>query len=294
MTRTVLVTGATGQQGGAAARSLLRDGWHVRALVRDPQAPAARALNSVGAELVPGDMDDRAGLTAAMQDAHGVFSIQPANSAPHFNHGEVRMGVNVAEAAHTAGVRHLVYSSVGGADRDSGISHWNTKWKIEQHIAKLALPVTVLRPVMFMENHANAQYGVTGEFSVLRMVAPGVRIQMIAVTDIGDFAALAFADPDRYLGQTLELAGDELTREQAAAAIERATAHPVPLPPIPREVLERLGANLDDMERAKNFGGWHADIPTLRAWHPSLLTFESWLEREGKTQIERLFATQAT
>jgi len=293
MTRTVLVTGATGQQGGAAARSLLRDGWRVRALVRDPHTPAAHALHAAGADLVPGDMNDRDGLTAAMRDAHGVFSVQPANSAPHFNDGEVRMGVNVAEAALAAGVRHLVYTSVGGADRGSGISHWNTKWEIEQHIAALGLPATVLRPVMFMENHADAHYGVTGEFSVLRTVAPTTRIQMIAVTDIGEFAALALADPDRYLGRSLELAGDELTREDAVAAIERATGRQLHLPPIPRETLERLGADLDDLERAKTFGGWQADIPTLRARHPSLLTFPAWLEHAGKAQFERLFATRA-
>jgi uncharacterized protein YbjT (DUF2867 family) len=292
MSRTVLVTGATGQQGGAATHSLLRDGWHVRALVRDPATPAARALHTAGAELIPGDMTDRDGLAAAMRDTHGVFSVQPANSAPHFNDGEVQMGVNVAEAALDAGVRHLVYTSVGGADRGSGISHWNTKWEIEQHIATLDLPVTVLRPVMFMENHANAHYGVTGEFSVLRMVAPAARIQMIAVTDIGEFTALAFADPDRYLGRTLELAGDELTREQVVAAIERATGQELHLPPIPQEVLQRLGADLDDLDQAKNFGGWQADIPALRALHPSLLTFPAWLEHEGKTQFERLFSTR--
>lgn len=293
MTRTVLVTGATGNQGGAAARSLLRDGWHVRALVRDVSTPAARVLRSAGAELVPGDMTDRDGLTAAMRDAHGVFSVQPANGAPHFNEGEVRMGVNVAEAALAAGVRHLVYTSVGGADRGSGISHWNTKWEIEQHIATLDLPVTVLRPVMFMENHAHAHYGVTGELSVLRMSAPAARIQMIAVADIGEFAALALADPDRYLGQALELAGDELTREDAVTAIARATGRELHLPPIPREVAQRLGTDLDDLDRAKNFGGWQADIPALRALHPSLLTFPAWLEREGKTLFERLFAAQA-
>ncbi|MFI5891142.1 NmrA/HSCARG family protein [Actinoplanes sp. NPDC051513] len=293
MSRTIVVTGATGNQGGATARSLLRDGWHVRALVRDLAAPAARALHEAGAELVQRDMTDRDGMTSAMRDAYGVFSIQPANGAPHFDGGEVRMGINVAEAARTAGVGHLVYASVGGADRDSGISHWNTKWEIEQHIAKLDLPVTVLRPVMFMENHADAHYGVTGEFSVLRMVAPGTRVQMIAAADIGEFAALAFADPDRYLGRALELAGDELTREEAVTAIERATGHEIQLPPIPREALEKMGANLDDLDRAKNFGGWHADIPALRALHPGLLTFPAWLERDGRIRFERLFAAQS-
>ncbi|GAA2317080.1 NmrA/HSCARG family protein [Nonomuraea roseoviolacea subsp. roseoviolacea] len=288
--RTVLVTGATGQQGGATARALLTAGWHVRALVRDPGAPAARRLAEAGAEIVPGDMGDRDSLAEAVRGAHGVFSVQPAAGPPHGVAEEVRLGVNVADAAHAAGVRHLVYASVGGADRDSGISHWNTKWEIEQHIRALGVPATILRPVMFMENHARPHYGVTGDAALVRVIPPRATVQLIAVTDIGAFAALAFADPDRYVGKALELAGDELSRDALVAAIGRATGRPVDVEPIPAERRAALGLGAADMEAVDSFGGWRADIPALRALHPGLMDFETWLEREGKVQFDALFA----
>jgi uncharacterized protein YbjT (DUF2867 family) len=198
--------------------------------------------------------------------------------------------VNVADAAHAAGVRHLVYTSVGGADRGSDITHWNTKSEIEQHIRALGLPATILRPVMFMENHAGPIYGVTGEAALVRMIPPGATVQLIAVSDIGAFAALAFADPGNYLGKAIELAGDEVTREQLIAAISRATGRTLDAEPIPREVLVQLGVDADNIERAKSFGGWQADIPALRGLHPDLMDFETWLAREGKAKFAALFA----
>ncbi|MFI6789236.1 NmrA/HSCARG family protein [Nonomuraea sp. NPDC050383] len=287
--RTVLVTGATGQQGGATARALLAKGWHVRALVRDPGAPAARLLAKAGAELVPGDMGDRESLAEAVRGAYGVFSVQPAAGPPHGVAEEVRLGVNVADAAHEAGVRHLVYTSVGSADRDTGIATWNTKWEIEQHIRALGLPATILRPVMFMENHTRPGFGVTGETALMRIIPPKARVQLIAVADIGAFAALAFTDPDRYLGEALELAGDELTRDDLAAAITRATGHPVNTDPIPEERRAALGLGASHLE-TESFGAWAADIPALRALHPGLMSFETWLDREGKALFAALLA----
>ncbi|MEU7742385.1 NmrA/HSCARG family protein [Nonomuraea sp. NPDC049158] len=287
--RTVLVTGATGQQGGATARALLAAGWHVKALVRDPDSAAAGLLAKAGAELVPGDMGDRESLTEAVRGAYGVFSVQPAAGPPHGVAEEVRLGVNVADAAHEAGVRHLVYASVGGADRDTSISHWNTKWEIERHIRALGLPATILRPVMFMENHTRPHYGVTGEGALVRIIPPKATVQLIAVTDIGAFAALAFADPDRYLGLALELAGDELSRADLVAAITRATGRPVNVEPIPAERRAELGLRESDTEAVESFAGWQADIPALRALHPGLMDFETWLRREGKTLFEALF-----
>lgn len=293
--RTIVVTGATGLQGGATARRLLTsgEGWHVRALVRDPRRPAARALAEAGAELVTGDMGDRASLDAAFAGAHGVFSVQPAYDAPHFDPDEVRLGVNVADAAHAAGVRHLVYTSVGGVDRGSGITHWDTKWQIEQHIRALGVPATFLRPVMFMENHASAKYGVTSPTALIRMIAPGARVQLIAVDDIGTFAALAFADPATYLGLALELAGDEVTREELASSITRATGIEVGAAPVPAEVLAAQGIDIDNVQRGGSFGGWQADIPALRKLHPGLMDLRTWLDSVGAGLFARLVG-QAT
>lgn len=284
----ILVTGATGQQGGAAARRLLADGWRVRALVRDASAEAAQAIAGAGAELVKGDMGDRASLDAAAEGVHGVFSVQPAFGAPHNDGGEVRFGVNVADAALAAGARHLVYASVGGADRDTGISHWNTKWEIEQHIRAIGLPHTILRPVMFMENHASGPFGVFGETALIRMIPAHFTVQLIAVTDIGAFAGLAFADPGAYLGKAIELAGDELTHPQLVAAIEQVVGRTLLTESITTEKLKEAGVNTEDTARAESFGGWQADIPALRALHPGLMDFATWLEREGKAKFDAL------
>jgi uncharacterized protein YbjT (DUF2867 family) len=282
----ILVTGATGLQGGATARRLLAGGWPVRALVRDPHRPGATALARAGAELVVGDMDDRDSLDTAVRGVHGVFSVQPAFIAPDFAENELQRGLNVADAARAAGVAHLVYASVGSADRASGIPHWEVKWEIEQHIRALGIPATVLRPVMFMEYHADPTYGVYGQAAHIRTIPPDERVQLIAVSDIGAFAALAFADPRRFVGQAIELAGDELSLDQLLSAITRATA---------RDVAAIAGRTPPDSSTAEreftamttSFCGWRADIPTLRRLHPALLDFDNWLEKEGKPLLEK-------
>ncbi|MGW4771783.1 NmrA/HSCARG family protein [Nocardia sp. NPDC004278] len=292
--QSILVTGATGWQGGAAARRLLTNGQKVRALVRDPHSPAARELAAAGAELFQGDMGDRDSLDVAMRDVYGVFSVQPTQgypgTPPTFTlDDEVRLGVAVAEAARAAGVRHLVYSSVGGADRDPGIARWATKWRIEQHIATLGLAATILRPVRFMENQADPTLGVRDGI-LTDVFRPDTRVQLIAARDIGAFAALAFENPDEYLGKALELAGDELTMPQVVGAITRATGQPVSYRSLPREALE--GRDPDAIAGfvfANERGGWQADIPALRKLHPGLLTFDTWLARDGKAQFADTF-----
>jgi uncharacterized protein YbjT (DUF2867 family) len=147
----VLVTGATGRQGGAVLKHLLARGRPVRVLTRRPDSPAALALAARGVEIAAGDMDDRASLERAMRGVGGVYSVRDFWSSGAER--EVRQGFNVADAAAATGVAHLVYSSVGGAERNSGIDHWETKWQIEQHIRGLGLPATMLRPAAFMENY---------------------------------------------------------------------------------------------------------------------------------------------
>jgi uncharacterized protein YbjT (DUF2867 family) len=130
---------------------------------------------------------------------------------------------------------------------------------------------------MFMENHASARYGVTSPTALVRMISPGASVQLIAVDDIGTFAALAFADPSTYLGLALELAGDEVTREELVGAISRATGLDLAVAPVPREVLAAQGINIDNVQHAGSFGGWQADIPALRKLHPGLMDLDTWL-----------------
>ncbi|GAA1565942.1 NmrA/HSCARG family protein [Kribbella hippodromi] len=283
---TVLVTGATGAQGGATARGLLAAGQRVRALVRDPSTPAARALAAAGAELVRGDMGDRASLDAAMRGVDGVFSIQPTIGYPGTPPGftiddELRYGRNVADAAAAAGVSSFVYASVGAADASHGIVRWQTKDTLERYARDLGLPMTALRPVRFMDNQVHPQLGVR-DGVLADVILPDVPVQLIAATDIGAFATLAFTRPDEYAGRTIELAGDELTMPQIVQAMERALGQPITYRPIPREAL--VGRDPDAVagyDFANHGGGWHADIETLRKEHPGLMDFATWLDREG-------------
>ena len=149
--KTVLVTGATGRQGGAVVRCMLSRGWKLRALTRHCSSYAAQRLAGQGAELVQGDLEDPTSLERASRGVYGVYSVQDFWAVGAIR--EVCQGKNLAEAAKKVGVEHFVYSSVGGAERSSGIDHWESKWEIEKHIRKLGLPATMLRPVAFMRNY---------------------------------------------------------------------------------------------------------------------------------------------
>jgi len=240
----------------------------VRALVRDPAASKSRALAGDGTQLVAGDLEDPASLVAAMAGVTGVFSV--LNWWLTGSKGEVRQGKNVADAARKARVPHLVYSSVGGAERDTGITHWQTKWQIERYIRELGLPATILRPVSFMETY----YAPDVEKAILRgtlldPIRPDKRYQLIATDDIGEWAALALTQPGRFIGKELEIAGDELTNPEIAAAFARVLGRPVKYRRLPLVVTRvMLGREFHQMFRWFNEHGYRADLDGLRREYP--------------------------
>ncbi len=276
----IAVTGATGQQGGAVARKLLAEGWQVRALTRDVNKPAAQELKALGAEIFAGDLDNRAELDAAFKGVYGVFSVQNFWLPNVSFEGEIKQGKLVAEAAKAAGVQHLVYSSVGSAHRGMGQKHFESKWIIEQYIHTLDVPYTILRPVFFMDNHNWARpYILNGTFTGMGL-RPEKGVQSIAVEDIAVFAALAFANPQDFLGKTIELAGDELTESQIAETFTKVIGRPVQLVP------PTGGGFASPEETAAMFNffngeGYDADIAALRQLHPGLLRFEDYLRKNG-------------
>jgi uncharacterized protein YbjT (DUF2867 family) len=281
--KTILVTGATGNQGGATARHLLADGWHVRALVRDEGTPAAAALAAAGAELVRGDLDERASLDAAVRGSYGVYSVQSANQ------NEIAQGINIADAASAAGVQHLVYSSVGGMQSQNDFyteRGWGPieKWHIEEHIRQLALPATVLRPAGFMEDFVSpARFFQDGSLNV--SWRDDLVMQLIAIDDIGAFAALAFADPASYRDSALEITGDRLTAPQIAEALSTAAGRPVPHTRVPLEVLwEQVPAAAKVFTWADE-RYFDTDLGPLRKAYPGLMDFSSWLSRTGKARL---------
>jgi uncharacterized protein YbjT (DUF2867 family) len=281
---TVLVIGATGQQGGATARHLLERDRTVRALVRDPDAPAARALRRAGADLAVGDLDDPASLRAAMEGAHGVFLVLTMMAGPRISPegvvAEERRGKAVAGLARESGIEHLVYSSLNGAGARSGIPYYESKARIEEHIHALGLPATILRPVSFMDNFASYNRPVLhdGELVVSLAVRPELPMQLISVRDIGAFAAIAFDRPGQYLGRTVEIAGDVLTPPRIAETFGRVCGLPARFRQTPIEQIRAFDAQLAQMF---TFFNEHpselSDLPALRAEHPGLMRLEAWL-----------------
>jgi len=277
----IAVTGATGQQGSVVARKLLADGWQVRALTRDVNKPAAQELKALGAELVAGDLDNRAELDAAFKGVYGVFSVQNFWLPNVGFEGEIKQGKAVADAAKAAGVQHLVYSSVGSAHRGMGQKHFESKWIIEQYIHTLDVPYTILRPVFFMDNHNwSRAYILSGTYTGMGL-RPEKGVQSIAVEDIGVFAALAFADLKNYLGKTIELAGDELTESETAAVFSKVIGRPVTLTAPTGNGRRASDEEMIAMFSFFNGEGYDADIAALRKLHPGLLSFEQYLRKNG-------------
>jgi uncharacterized protein YbjT (DUF2867 family) len=292
---TIVVLGATGQQGGATAKHLVRDGWRVRAVVRDPASPRARALADEGIDLAAGDMNDRASLDAALRGAHGVFSVQPSAGQPQYGvtaEDEIRQGKSVADAAKAAGVEHLVYTSVDGVELATGVPHLESKWHVEEHIRAIGLQATILRPAAFMDNFVPPGLAFA-DGMVVFFGAPDHSIPLIAAHDIGAFAALAFRDPGAHAGKVLELVGEVLSGAEVAASISRATERHVPYAQFPPELVRQNPALARAAEFAERYRT-KADPVALRRLHPGLLTFDAWLDTEGRAKLDALFPTQAS
>ena len=279
----VLITGATGRQGGGVIRHMLPKGWKLRALTRNPQSTASQDLARLGVEVVPGDLEDPASLEKPVGGAYGVYSVQDFWAVGARR--EIQQGKNLADVAKKAGVAHFVYSSVGGAERNSGIDHWESKWQIEQHIRKLGLPATVIRPVAFMEDYYVDQV----EVGILKgkLVDP-IRgdkpYQTIAADDIGGFVALAFEHPREFIGEALEIAGSELTNREAAEVFSRVLGKQVKFRRLPMAIVRLfLGKEFYQMFRWFNATGFQANIAELRRRYPEarLRTLEEWLRDEG-------------
>ncbi|AZD29811.1 NmrA/HSCARG family protein [Pseudomonas chlororaphis] len=279
--RTIVVLGATGQQGGAVARSLRADGhWRIRALSRNPGSNVAQQLAAEGIEVVAADMDDYASLQTALAGAHGVFSVQGSEQGVEL---ETHRGIAVADAALAAGVEHFIYASVGGADRRSGVAHFESKWLIEEHIRSIGLPASIVRPAFFMENFSKPALRAV-LLALLRSYVPKTKpLQMIATADIGDWVAQAFTQPGAFLGKSEEIAGVELTRAQIITAF-KSHGWSAGLPfPLPRLLLRPLPHDIRKMFEWFGAAGYLANIPALLACQPDVRTFDKWLVEQRAT-----------
>jgi uncharacterized protein YbjT (DUF2867 family) len=262
-TKTILVTGATGQQGGAVARELLARGYRVHAMTRKPDAAAARALANLGATVVQGDLDDAASLERALKGVWGTFAVQ--NTWEAGVEREEEQGKRFAEIAKRAGVQHYVYTSVGSAHRKTGIPHFDNKWRVEETIRRLGFPsYTIMRPVFFMENWASPWFKPGIEQGKLMIaLKPTTPLQMVAVADVGKYGLWAFENHAKLNRREFDIAGDAETAPEAAKIIGNAAGKRVEFVQAPIEEVRKASEDYAIMLEWFDRVGYDADIDGL-------------------------------
>jgi uncharacterized protein YbjT (DUF2867 family) len=275
--RLIAITGVTGSQGGATARSLLRDGWRVRGLTRNTGSAGAMAMAAAGVELVQGDMGDRTALDRLFAGAHGAYGV-----TDFFRNGivkEVEHGRLIAEAARDAGVEHVVFPSVGLAERNSGVPYLEAKWAIEKHLERAGVPLTVIRPTLFLEDLVELRYAAPVWWgTVRRLVGPDKRLLWIAVADVGAIAARVFASPETFIGQKLTLAGDFRSFTEAREIFKRVDGKAPLALPLPVWLTRRLvNADLVPMWEWLGRNPIEGDVEAIRRIYPELMDMETWL-----------------
>jgi uncharacterized protein YbjT (DUF2867 family) len=276
----VVVTGATGRQGGAVARHLLSDDWPVRVVTRRPDGPAARALAALGADVVRADMMNASDLRHAFRDAYGVYSVQ--NFMPGGTDAEITQGKNVAAAAKATGVQHIVYGSAGTGATDTGIGSWNSKITVAAYIRAVGLPLTVLRPMAFMELMTDrAFFPPVSTWSLMpKLMGPDRPLGWICVDDLGAIAARAFAEPARFVGAELSLASDVQSIAQCRRIWSEVYRRPPRRFPMPVWMFRRfVGSDLLTMWRWLGTAQVDFDPTPTRSLLPTALTVREWLVR---------------
>jgi len=292
---TVLVAGATGRQGGAVARLLLDKGHGVRALTRKPRSPAAESLRAVGAHVLEGNLEDSASVQRAADGADAFFLV-----ATPFEKGieaEIRQGRQAAAAAKKEGVKHLVYSSVAGADRGTGIPHFDSKREIELYVKELGIPYTIVAPVFFMES-------LLGSMSLQRLRAgtlsiplpPTRKLQMVAVADLARFVRLVLERPSEFQGKRIDIASDSQTGPEMAIVLEQVTGSAIGYSEAP---LARVRAQSEDFARMWEWldgVGYDADFSALRRAYPEVgwHDLRQWAREQDWTVLDEASPDQPT
>jgi len=278
--QTILITGVTGHQGGAVAQALQGKGFHLRGLTRTPDSERAAALARRGIDLVKGDLDDGATLRHALSGAWGVFGVQ--NPLQAGVEREEAQGKRLATLAREAGVEHYVYTSVGSANKRTGVPHFDSKSRIEDTVRAVRFPShVILRPVFFMENLL-APFSLLGS-TLAWALAPDTKLQMIAVDDIGWFGARAFTDAAALNRREIDIAGDVRTMPETAAILTEALGRPIAFAQTPIEPVRQYSKDTALMLEWFDRVGYSADIAGLeREFGRSLTKLPDWARRQSQ------------
>jgi uncharacterized protein YbjT (DUF2867 family) len=305
----IAVMGATGAQGSGLVRAILADPegrFAVRALTRDPASEQGRALAKLGAEVVGADVDDAKSLERAFAGAQGVFGV--TFFWAHFSaQKELGHARNIAEAARSARVRHVIWSTLEdtrlrvplddlrmptlqGAYK---VPHFDAKGEANDIFRKLDVPTTFLNTSFYWDNFIHFGMGPKrGADGVLALTLPmgDRKLPGIAAEDIGPCAYGLFARGEQALGRTYGIAGEHLTGEEMARSLTKALGEPVRYQSITFDAYRALGfPGADDLGNMFQYkhdfeseycAAWL--IAQTRALHPALLSFDAWLARHGK------------
>lgn len=286
ISRTVLVTGATGHQGSAVCRTLCFRGHKVHAFTRHPTSDEAKRVQALGAVLVEGDFEDRESLAKAMKGCDAVFAM----GTPYEKgvEAEIREDENILDVAGDVGVRHVLFSSVASADRNTGIAHFDSKHIIEKELEKSGLPYTIVAPVYFIENLWSDRELPMGFFSW--GIPRDHPLQQVALSDLAEVCAEILELRDPYLGKRIEVASDEVTGDDAATHLSAAAGRQFSYKQVsPHEKGAALGEDYVKMLSWFIEEGYSVDIARLHEEFPSVHwhTFESWAHEQDWRYLDR-------
>ncbi|MFF3603113.1 NmrA/HSCARG family protein [Streptomyces sp. NPDC002463] len=282
---TVAVTGATGAQGGATARSLLAAGHRVRALTRHPDAPAADTLRALGAEVRYADFDDRASLDTALAGADSLFAVTSFEAGVET---EIRQGRSLVDAATAARLGHVVLTSVAHADRDTGVPHYESKRAVEHHLRASGTPWTVIGPAAFMDNYAGGWTADGLREGTFAWPMPADRpLSLISSRDIGAFAALALARREDFTGRRIDIASDERTPGEMTGILAAAIGRSIAYEEVPLAHVRTRSTDLAAMFAYFTTTGLDVDVAGLRREFPEVgwQGFDDWAGAQDWTSV---------
>lgn len=304
MSRALLITGATGKQGGSVIDALLSrrsPDFTILALTRDAQSASAKRLSakSPSIKLLEGDLNDVPALfasakkLAAPHPLWGVYSVQASMGKGVTLEGEVKQGKALVDESIKAGVQHLVYSSVerGGDARSwenpTPVPHFVTKHEIEHHLrnstadGKSNMGWTILRPSIFMDNLVPG-FASKVFMTTVRDTLGDKPLQWVATSDIGVFAAMAFEQPEQWNEKAVGLAGDVLTFQQLSQKFEDVTGSPAGTTfGLLGKALKHGVSEVGTMVQWFKDEGYKADIPQIKKAYPEMMDLETWLRTKS-------------
>lgn len=270
----ILVFNATGKQGKAVVEELCKGNYKVRAVTRKISSKKAQKLSGKEIEIVEIDYSSQESLQKVLVGVTRVFFLLPMSKDSE------TVGKNIIKAIKKAKIEHIVFSSVGGADRKTGIAHFELKWRIEENLRNSGVPWTILRPAAYMEELCRIKGAgiILGLLSCF--VPPDKKIQMISITDIAKFVKISFENPKEFIGKAIEIAGDALTLKEMISQLNRISPKPIRVNKWTRLLVPILPKIMKEMLTFYGKDGWQADLKEMKRINPEGLTVEKLLAKK--------------